>query len=400
MSQMQKMKEIVKEVEKLLGERDRIEIAMDDESISEMLVELNKARTRLELSKQGLAVDFPPAGTSGPITVYRIGAIAPSRSKSRPEGKEPKKRPVPKRHQHSYVPPRIAKDIIDILADEGSHVIQLEGPTQCGKTTLVKFVAGEFGRKLYQVNCRGDMGSEAFLGEKTIVVDEEAKQNKIEYVAGVVEQAMTEGLDEDGNETGPAGVLFIDEVTACPSHVAHVLNRVLESDDSRRSLFLDQDAGRVVRSHSQFRIILAGNTSGRGAQDVNEGVYTAQLDGLDMSFLHRITACFKMGYDKKAEKHILAEKIGDDKIAQMVLEFRDAIRSHIKAGDLSTPFSTKNIVDIANLYRIFGDLGKAIYYAVFSHLLPEERAVYNETAVTVLGKDLLNEYVEEDVDYM
>ena len=108
-----------------------------------------------------------------------------------------------------------------------------------------------------------------------------------------------------------------------------------------------------------------------------------------------------MGYNKRVEKHILAEKIGDDKVAQLIIKFRDAIRSHVKSGKLTTPFSTKNIVDIANLYRVFdGNLGKAIFYAVFEHLLPEERATYNETAMAVLGKDLLKDYIDSDVDYL
>jgi len=404
---MSGIKEIVTQVEGLLANGDRVDIDINDPAIADIVVELRKARTRLELSKQGLAVDFPAPNSNGSVSVYRIkaagsGATAPSQAKKSPEkkAKQPKKRPEPKRHQHSYVAPRIASDIIDLLADAASHVIQLVGPTQCGKTTLIHYLGRELGRKVFQINCRGDMGSEAFIGEKTVVIDDDSKQNKIVYQQGVVEQAMTEGLDENGNEVGNAGILFIDEITACPAHVAHVLNRLFESDDPRRTLVLDQDGGRTVRSHSGFRIIVAGNTAGRGAQEFTDGVYSAQLDALDLSLLHRISACFRMGYDRKVEKHILTEKVGDDKVSQMVLKFRDATRGHIKAGKLTTPFSTKNVVDIANLYRVFGNLGKAIFYAVFEHLLPEERATYNETAMAVLGKDLLKEYVEADVDYL
>jgi MoxR-like ATPase len=395
------VKELIQKVEGLLGGSDRVDVDMNEASISDVVVELKKARTRLELSKQGLAVDLSNQG-SGIMTVYRIGSATPSptpRKAPEKKAKTPTKLPVPKRHQHSYVAPRIAKDIIDLLADEASHIIQLVGPTQCGKSTLVRYLGAELGRRVFQINCRGDMGSEAFVGEKTIELDEAAGQNKIVYQKGLIEQAMTEGLDENGNEQGPAAILFIDEITSCPAHVAHVLNRVFESDDPRRTLVLDQDGGRMVRSHSQFRIIVAGNTAGRGAQEFSDGVYAAQLDALDLSLLHRISACFRMGYDRKVEKHILAEKVGDDKVAQMVIKFRDAIRGHVKAGKLTTPFSTKNIVDIANLYRVYGNLGKAVFYSVFEHLLPEERATYNEQAVAVFGKDLLKDYVESEVDY-
>jgi hypothetical protein len=186
-----------------------------------------------------------------------------------------------------------------------------------------------------------------------------------------------------------------------PAHVAIGINRLLESDDPRRTITLAEDGGRVVRSHSGFRIMLAANTTGRGATGMESAAYTAQMDALDISLLNRVAVCFRFGYDKNVKKHILTEKIGDDRVSKMVLKFRDAIRQHIREGKLTSPFSTAHIVHIADMYRIFGDLGKAIYLAVFEFVLPEERPVYNEQANLVLGKDLMKEYsTPEDIDYM
>lgn len=128
--------------------------------------------------------------------------------------------------------------------------------------------------------------------------------------------------------------------------------------------------------------------------------YAAQTDALDISLLNRMAACFRMGYDREVERHICIEKIGDDRVANKVLQFRDAIRQYIKEGKLTSPFSTAHIVHIADMYRIFGDLGKAIYYVVFEFLMPEEKAIYNEKAVLLIGKDLLKEFTASDVDYM
>lgn len=393
------IKKIVKHLEKLLGADDKIDIDTNDPSVSSMCDEIKKARTRLKLTDEGIGVEY--SKDTDIIRVFRMGSdVSGSVTKPLKKKSASKNIPVSKRHQHSYVAPHIAKDIIDLLVDDGSHVIQLVGPTMCGKTTLVHHIGSELNRKVFQINCRGDMGSESFIGEKTVEVDTETKQNKIIYQKGIVEQAMVEGMDEDGKESGPAAILFIDEITACPAHVAHVLNRLFESDDPRRTLVLDQDGGRVVRSHSKFRIVVAGNNAGRGAQGLTDSVYAAQLDALDLSLLHRISACFRMGYNKTVERNILVEKIGDDKVAQLVIEFRDAIRAHIKSNSLTTPFSTKNIVDIADLYRVYSNLGKAVFYAVIEHLMPEERAIYNETAVAILGEDILNKYVESNVDYL
>jgi len=395
--------EIIQRVKDMLGTSYRVDVDINDPSISDIVKPLHSARLRLDLTEDQLAVDFPSGGSTT-LTIYRIGAgkqaQAPAKKKA-PEKKAsaPKNRPTPKRHQHSYVPTADAKAIVAVMTDDASHIVQLVGPTGCGKTTLVHYLGREMGRKVFQINCRGDMGSESFFGEKTIVVDEGTGQNVIAYQKGILEQAMTEGLDDQGNEVGSPAILFLDELPACPAHVAQGLNNFMESDNPKRTLVLDQDGGRIVKSHSGLRIIVAGNTMGRGAHGA-EAIHTAQMDALDFSLLSRVAVAFRMGYDREVEKHILSEKVGDDRVSQLVLKFRDAIRGHIKAGKLTTPFSTRNIVNIADMYRIWGDVSKSVYQSTFEFLNPEERATYNETAVAVLGQDLLKKNVRNGVDYM
>jgi len=398
---------LVSDVEGLLSGSDRIETDINDAQISVILDELKKARVRVELSKQGVIIDFPQ-GSSTTLVIRRVTAQAknaagspqPTAKVPEKEAKAPTKVPTLKRYQHTYVVPKIATDLISILTDDASHVVWLTGPTQCGKDRVVHYVGRELGRKVFQINCRGDMGSEIFFGEKTIVVDEATKQNVISFQKGIVEQALTEGLDAQGNEVGAPGVLFITEAASMPAHVAIGINRLLESDDARRTFVIDQDGGRVIRGHSGLRIVFAANTVGRGATGMESSAYSAQVDALDISLINRISVCFRMGYDKEVERHILAEKIGDDRVSAMVLKFRDAIRDNIRTGKLTSPFSTAHIVHIADMYRIFGDIGKALYYVVFEFLLPEEKAIYNETAQLILAKDLLKEFTAKNIDYM
>ena len=398
------VKQICETVEKLMDGSDMVELDMNDKSIADIVVDLHKAKPRLELTQRGLAVDFPQAGSSI-IKVYRIGTT----KASVPKHKEPEKTaatpvvaaaPKGKKSKHTYVPPPIAKDLLSVMVDDASHIVFLSGPTQCGKSTLVRYVAAETGRKLFQINCRGDMGSELFFGEKTVVIDEATKANKIVFQRGLIEQAMVEGLDEKGDEVGKPGVLFIDEIPSCPAHVAHGLNRIFESDDPRRTMVIAEDGGRVVRSHSGFRIVLAGNTVGRGATSMESSAYTAQHDALDISLLNRVAVFFRMGYDRGVEKRILLEKIGDDKVVKTLLSYRDAIRQALKEGKLTSPFSTAHLVHVSDMYRVFGSLGKALYYVIMEYVLPEEKAFYNEQAVAMLGTDILKQYSQGDVDFM
>lgn len=405
-----KKERVLEVVEEILAGSSRIEVALDDPSLAEIATEITKARVRRDLSLEGISVEIPKNGTT--ITFNRIGAgRAPKPAAKKGAGakpaadpdpgpaSKPKARPKPKRHQHTYRPPKMAKRIMDVLLDEGSHVIWFKGPTGTGKTVLAHYLAQELGMELFQLNCYPNMTEEAFFGERDIKIDEATGQNKLVYKDGVVVKAMQAGLDEDGNEVGKPGLLFIDEAGAMPPN-SIALNRLLESDDPRRTITLDKDGGRVVRSHSKFRIILAANTAGRGATDMSETFYAAQQDAQDGSTLSRVRCTFRFGYDRKVEKHIAMEKVGDDKVVAQILKYRDAIRDNIRSGKLSTPFSTRSVVDICDMYRVFGDLLAALYFTTFEQLLPEEMAVYNEIAVAQLGKDILKEFVEDDVDYM
>jgi MoxR-like ATPase len=356
--------------------------------------ECQRAKTRLEISKLG----YVTHREGSKLYLMKVGTSAIRRTPVAPSASDVA---VQVKANHTYVAPAIAEDVIAILNDERSHIVQLVGPTGCGKSTLVKHIGERLGRKVFQINCRGDMGSESFMGEKTIVVDAATGLNRIAYQSGVVEKAMREGLDADGNETGAPGILFVDEITACPAHIAHVLNRLFESDSARRTIVLDLDGGREVVGHGGLRIIIAGNTVGRGAMDMAAGVYTAQMDALDLSLLSRVAATFRMGYDRTVEQGILMEKIGDDRIVSSVVKFRDAIRQHIRAGKLTTPFTTRHIISIADMFRVFKSVPQALYLSMFEQLLPEEKAAYNEQAMAIFGVDILNQYSGGDIiDYM
>jgi MoxR-like ATPase len=265
----------------------------------------------------------------------------------------------------------------------------------------MQVVAEELGMDFVLINCRKDLEAAGFIGEKTLEPDAETKVAIIKFFYGPVVRAMRTGLDKDGNETGRPALLVIDEFPVLPSWLGMGLNNLLEPRYPRRRLLIPENGGEVVYAHSGFRIVLLGNTIGRGVS-METADYTGQGDALDISTLDRISVIFNYGYSRQAEEKLLIEKIGDDEVVRKMIKFRDAMRQARREQGIRTPFSTRLLVQIADNYRVFGgDLGKALLYTIVNKVLPQERPIYIEQALVHFGVKLekIAEVSGVDFDY-
>jgi len=404
-----KENEAIQAIRKVLNGQAHVECRFDDDDIRDHIVVISRATFRSKAIKEesilistdpkNKTIMFSDRNNAAAAAIAAAKTPDPAKSVSAPTESEEEKeaaKPVKKKRslkksQHSYVPPSFTPLIKSLMMDETSKNIWLVGSTGCGKTHFVEFLAKDLGRKLYKIDGNKDLSRHDFLGEKDISIDEKSGNNFIEYIDGILVQAMQEGLDEDGNEVGEPGILFIDEMGAISTDTAIALNGVLESRVSRRSIALTRDKGRKVVSHSGFMIIAAANVIGRGISSMNEIEYTAQGDALDISTLRRFAAVFRFGYDRNAEQNIMEEKVGDDRFIEQLCKFRDATRDGIRQGSLRTPFSTALIVDICDLYRVWGDIAATLYYGVFEKLNEEEQKIYEQNAYTCFGINVMAE---------
>ena len=334
------------------------------------------------------------------ITIH-LNNFTPTSAKS--AGKDPVAVAVPKIDPNvpfsDYVVPKFLADAIAIITAPKTSNLWFYGPTQCGKTRAVHYIGYKLGRKIHKINCRGDMDSSHVFGRNTVVIETrtdknglETHQNVVKFVPGIAEKAMTEGLNEKGEVVGPAGILFIDEAASMPTEVGIGLNHMLETVSNIREITIAEDGNRLVKSHPEFRVILAGNTNGTGANDMASQMYTAQQCALDASMSQRITSIFRFGYDRTAEEMIVRRGCDNDSVISIFLTFKQSVRDAIRRGECSTPFSTKRVIDVFDLYTVFvtamqsgskANLGKtalskAIYYASFELLRAEEQAKYDE----------------------
>lgn len=328
---------------------------------------------------------------------------------------------------HKYEMPDFTDEVLSLCkrAMRGkSFNLCLTGPAGSGKSEFVREIAklGGFG-KVYQVNGRDDMDSSDFYGEKTVKVDPISQQNYITFNKGPLYQAFIEGTevdadgnqilyDEDGNVTtdgsgnpkvvGKPAIFFMDEFAALLSGVfLSVFNRAMEiprQQGASRVIEITADGGRIVKSHPNFALFLAGNTVGKGTESENMMGYTAQNNQMDDSTLSRITAFYRFGYNMNAETQIAYGSLRDDRDVENLLRFRDEIRKQFLNQNVETLFSTRAIVQVCELAATFKEAGKkdylplAIYRCLFSGLRERETQAWNEAVRMVFNVNLQTAY--------
>lgn len=297
--------------------------------------------------------------------------------------------------------------------------ILLYGAMGTGKTEFVHRISDAMGfAKVYQVNGIEEMTEESFWGHLTCKVDAKTGQSYTPFEKGALYRAMIEGteVDENGDQIlydkdgnicadgepkviGEPAVFFLDEfATVRPEVFLGVFNRVLEvpRNGGSRSVTVNCDGGKVVKSHPSFVMFFAGNTNGNGNGGKYQYGYTAQTNRMDASTLNRMSGTFRFGYNIEAERRI-ARTLNDDYAYDSLMMLATNVRSMYMNEKTETLFSTRtlvNIVSTAKAYRESGDarwLVNAVRDTVFTTVSEDERAAWNETIRSIWGVDLTQE---------
>ena len=98
--------------------------------------------------------------------------------------------------------------------------LMLKGPTGCGKTRFVEYMAAKLGRKLITVACNEDTTATDLLGRHLLIGGE------TRWTDGPVTRAVREGA-----------ILYLDEVAEARADAIVVIHSLT---DHRRELFLDR----------------------------------------------------------------------------------------------------------------------------------------------------------------
>ena len=201
--------------------------------------------------------------------------------------------------------------------------IYLYGPAGTGKNVICKQVADDLGIEFYFAS--------SVTQEYKIVGYGDAKG---EYVKTSFYDAFTKG-----------GLFMLDEMDASSPEVLTLLNMAIANR------YYDFPVVGRVNAHPDFRVIAAGNTCGRGADEIYSG--RMQLDG---ATLNRF-AYVEIDYDERIEMRMAKRN-------KHLVEFIQDIRKASKKAQMPMTLSYRNISMMADFIEMF-EIQDALSMAIF-----------------------------------
>ena len=240
-------------------------------------------------------------------------------------------------------------------AYENGLPLLLKGPTGCGKTRFVEYMAAKLGKPLYTVACHDDLSAADLIGRYLL------KGGETVWVDGPLTRAVREG-----------GICYLDEVVEARKDVTVVLHPLT---DTRRTLMIDRTGEELVAPKG-FMLVASYNP---GYQNV--------LKRLKPSTRQRFLSVSFDFPDPEIEIAVVAQESGLEpgRVAPLV-----RLAGHIRAWsgmDLEEGVSTRLLIYAATLMASGMGVDQALEAAIIEPLSdePEVGQALRDLISTIYG---------------
>jgi nitric oxide reductase NorQ protein len=219
--------------------------------------------------------------------------------------------------------------------------VMLKGPTGCGKTRFVQYMAWRTQRPLITVSCHEDLFASDLLGRYLLMHEETV------WVDGPLTRAVRMGA-----------ICYLDEIVEARKDTTVVIHPLT---DDRRILSIDKK-GEVLKAHPDFMLVISYNPG-----------YQSVLKDLKQSTRQRFVS-LQFDYPSAArETRIVASEGGvETPVAERLVALAGKIRS-IREQGLTEGASTRLLIYAAQLIRSGIDLKAACRAAICLPLTDDER---------------------------
>ena len=195
----------------------------------------------------------------------------------------------------------------------------IKGPTGCGKTRFVQYMAHKLNLPLYTVACHDDLSATDLVGRHLIGAEGTWWQD------GPLTRAVREG-----------GICYLDEVVEARQDTTVVLHPLA---DDRRELFIER-TGETLVAPDNFMLVVSYNPG-----------YQNLLKGMKPSTRQRFVA-MRFDYPQaELETQIVATEAGvEERLAAQLVRLGNAIR-RLENHDLEEVASTRLLIFAARLIK-------------------------------------------------
>lgn len=197
--------------------------------------------------------------------------------------------------------------------------VMVKGPTGCGKSRFVEYVAWKLGKPLITVACNEDMTASDLVGRYLL------DANGTRWLDGPLTTAARIGA-----------ICYLDEIVEARQDTTVVIHPLT---DHRRTLPLDKK-GELIQAHPDFQLVISYNPG-----------YQSLMKDLKQSTKQRFTA-FDFDYPTaKVEAEILAKETGIElELSSKLVKIGGAARN-LKGHGLDEGISTRLLVYAATLIK-------------------------------------------------
>ncbi len=206
-----------------------------------------------------------------------------------------------------------ASEVSLYVAAYGARLpVMLKGPTGCGKSRFVEFMAWKLGRPLITVACNEDMTASDLIGR--FLLDKEGTK----WQDGPLTTAARIGA-----------ICYLDEVVEARQDTTVVIHPLT---DHRRNLPLDKK-GELIQAHADFQLVISYNPG-----------YQSLMKDLKQSTKQRFAALDFDYPEAETEAEIVARESGvDAKTAGKLVQIAHRARN-LKGHGLDEGISTRLLV--------------------------------------------------------
>jgi nitric oxide reductase NorQ protein len=226
-------------------------------------------------------------------------------------------------------------------ASDARLPVMIKGPTGCGKTRFVEYMAWRLKRPLVTVACHEDLFASDLIGRYLLKKDETV------WVDGPLTKAVRRGA-----------ICYLDEVVEARKDTTVVIHPLT---DDRRLLSIDKK-GEIINAHPDFLLVISYNPG-----------YQSVLKDLKQSTRQRFVSLAFDYPDPVLEAQIVAaEGEVDEQTAGVLVRLANKIRA-IREHGLTEGASTRLLIYAARLVKRGITIQEACHTAVGLPLTDDDR---------------------------